>query len=98
MEQFDDENKLLSLLETHSEKRVKVSKSGRIQAIPYWFALHIGYQRSLSTYSGDYPESHWRQAAIVLKKEVDVEVGQEILISASCVNSSIIIDVNVIRD
>ncbi|PFX28724.1 putative protein arginine N-methyltransferase 9 [Stylophora pistillata] len=67
MEQFDDENKLLSLLETHSEKRVKVSKSGRIQAIPYWFALHIGHQLSLSTYSGDYPESHWRQAAIVLK-------------------------------
>ena len=98
MEQFDEENKVLSLLETHSEKKVKVSKSGRIQAIPYWFALHIGNQHSLSTYSGDYAESHWRQAAIVLKEEVAVEVGQEILISASCVNSSITLDVNVIKD
>ena len=98
MEQFDDENKVLSLLETHSEKRVKVSKSGAIQAIPYWFVLHIDSPRSLSTYSGDYPESHWKQAAIVLKEEVAVEVGQELLISASCVNSSIAIHVNVIKD
>ena len=98
MEQFDDENKVLSLLETHSEQRVKVAKSGRIQAIPYWFMLHIDSHHSLSTHSGVYAESHWRQAAIVLKEEVTVEAGQELLISASCVNSSVFINVNAIKD
>ncbi|KAJ7385748.1 protein-arginine omega-N symmetric methyltransferase [Desmophyllum pertusum] len=98
MEQFDDENKVLSMLETHAEQRVKVTKSGRIQAIPYWFVLHVDSHRSLSTYSGAYAESHWRQAAIVLKEEVTVDAGQELLISASCVNSSIFINVNAIKD
>lgn len=98
MEQFDDENKVLSLLETHSQQRIKVTNSGRIHAIPYWFTLHLDNHRSLSTQSGAYAESHWRQAAIVLKEEVTVEAGQELLISASCINSSIFINVNPIKD
>lgn len=98
MEQFDDKTEVLSLLETHSEQRVKVTKSGRIQAIPYWFTLHVDSHRSLSTHSGAYAESHWRQAAIVLKEEVTVEAGQELLISASCVNSSVSINVNAIKN
>lgn len=98
MEQFDDENKVLSLLETHSQQRIKVTNSGRIHAIPYWFMLHLDNHRSLSTQSGAYAESHWRQAAIVLKEEVTVEAGQELLISASCINSSIFINVNPIKD
>lgn len=98
MEQFDDENKELSLLETHSQQRIKVTNSGRIHAIPYWFMLHLDNHRSLSTQSGAYAESHWRQAAIVLKEEVTVEAGQELLISASCINSSIFINVNPIKD
>ena len=98
MEQFDDENKVLSLLETRSQQRVKVKNSGRIHAIPYWFMLHLDNHCSLSTHGGAYAESHWRQAAIVLKEEVTVEAGQELLISASCVNSSIFIDVNPIKD
>lgn len=98
MEQFDDENKVLSLLETHCQQRVKVTNSGRIHAIPYWFMLHLDDQRSLSTHGGAYAKSHWRQAAIMLKEEVTVEAGQELLISASCVNSSIVIDVNLIKD
>ncbi|KAL9969315.1 hypothetical protein ACROYT_G021514, partial [Oculina patagonica] len=98
MEQFDDETKVLSLLETHSEQRIKVTKSGKIQAIPYWFMLHVDSHHSLSTHSGAYAESHWRQAAIVLKEEVTVEAGQELLISASCVNSSVSINVNAIKN
>lgn len=98
MEHFDDENQVLSLLETHSQQRVKVKNSGRIHAIPYWFMLRLDNQRSLSTYGGAYSESHWRQAAIMLKEEVTVEAGQELLISASCVNSSIVINVNPIKD
>lgn len=98
MEQFDDENKELSLLETHSQQRIKVTNSGRIHAIPYWFMLHLDNHRSLSTQSGAYAESHWRQAAIVLKEEVTVEAGKELLISASCINSSIFINVNPIKD
>jgi len=98
MEQFDDESKVLSLLETRSQQRVKVKNSGRIHAIPYWFMLHLDNHCSLSTHDGAYAESHWRQAAIVLKEEVTVEAGQELLISASCVNSSIFIDVNPIKD
>lgn len=98
MEQFDDENKVLSLLETHSQQRIKVTNSGRIHAIPYWFMLHLDNHRSLSTQSGAYAESHWRQAAIVLKEEVTVEAGKELLISASCINSSIFINVNPIKD
>ena len=98
MEQFDDENKALSLLKTCSQQRVKIINSGRIHAIPYWFMLHLDNHCSLSTQSGAYVESHWRQAAIVLKEEVTVQAGQELLISASCVNSSIFIDVNTIKD
>ena len=97
MENFDDDQKVLSMLETHSKQKVKVEKSGRIQAIPYWFVLHMDSCHSLSTYSGAYPESHWRQAAIVLKEEIPVKAGQELLISASCVNSCIFINVNTIR-
>ena len=98
MEQFDDENKVLSLLKTHSQQRVKVANSGRIHAIPYWFMLHLDNHCSLSTHGGAYTESHWRQAVIVFKEELTVEAGQELLISASCVNSSIVIDVNPIKD
>ena len=98
MEQFDNENKVLSLLETHSQQRVKVTNSGRIHAIPYWFMLHLDDQCSLSTHGGAYAESHWRQAAIMLREELIVEVGQELLISASCINSSIVIDVKPIKD
>ena len=98
MEQFDDENKVLSLLQTHSQQRVKVTNSGRMHAVPYWFMLHLDNNRSLSTHGRAYAESHWRQAAIMLKEEVTVEAGQELLISASCVNSSIFIDVTPIKD
>lgn len=98
MEDFVDDNKLLSMLETHCQKKIKVVKTGKIQAIPYWFTMHMGNVRSLSTYSGAYEESHWRQAAIVLKEEIHVVAGQELLISASCVNSSISIKVNIAED
>ena len=98
MEQFDDENKVLSLLQTHSQQRVKVTNSGRMHAVPYWFMLHLDNNRSLSTHGRAYAESHWRQAAIMLKEEVTVEAGQELLIFASCVNSSIFIDVTPIKD
>lgn len=98
MEQFDDENKVLSLLETHSQQRVIATNSGRIHAIPYWFMLHLDNHHSLSTHGGAYAESHWRQAVIVLKEEVTVEAGQELLISASCVSSSIFIDVTQIKN
>jgi len=98
MEQFDDENNMLSLLQTHSQQRVKATNAGRIHAIPYWFMLYLDNHHSLSTKGGAYAESHWRQAAIVLKEEVTVEAGQELLISASCVNSSIFIDVTPIKD
>lgn len=97
MENFDDDQKVLSMLETHFKQKVKVEKSGRIQGIPYWFVLHMDSCHSLSTYSGAYSESHWRQAAIVLKEEIPVEAGQELLISASCVNSCIFINVKTIR-
>ena len=97
MKDCRDEHKLLSMLETHTEQKVKVVKSGRVQAIPYWFVLHMDNRHSLSTYSGAYAESHWRQAAIVLKEEILVEAGQELLISASCVNSSIFITVNAVK-
>lgn len=97
MEDFVDDNKLLSMLETHCQKKIKVVKSGKIQAIPYWFIMHMDNVRSLSTYSGAYNESHWRQAAIVLKEEIHVVAGQELLISASCVNSSISINVNTVE-
>lgn len=96
MEVFADDHNVLSMLETRCEQRVQAVKSGRIQAIPYWFMMHVDSCHSLSTYSGAYTESHWRQAAIVLEEEVCVEAGQELLISASCVNSSISFDVNIV--
>ena len=98
MQNFDTDQGLLSMLETHSKQKVRVVKSGRIQAIPYWYVLHIDNVHSLSTYSGAYTGSHWRQAAVVLKEDIIVEAGQELLISASCVNSCIFINVNVAMD
>lgn len=97
MEDFADNHKVLSMLETRCEQKVKVVKSGKIHAIPYWFMMHVDTKHSLSTYSGAYTESHWRQAALILKDEMCVEAGQELLISASCVNSNIFINVNVIK-
>ena len=93
MEDFSDDHGILSMLETRFELKVKATKSGKIQAIPYWFTMHMDSVHSLSTYSGAYTESHWRQAAVVLKDEMLVEAGEELLLSGSCENSSIFIDV-----
>ena len=98
MEDFSDDHSILSMLETHFELKVKVAKSGKIQAIPYWFTMHIDSIHSLSTYSGAYTESHWRQAAVVLKDELLVEAGEELLMSGSCENSAIFIDVRKVKN
>ena len=98
MQTFESDSQMLSLLETKSEHRVQVIKSGTIHALPYWFTLHMDSSNSISTYSGAYPGSHWKQAVIVLKEKVPVIAGQEILISASCINSGISIEVKTIKE
>ena len=85
MECVDDDQELLSLLETESEQRVTVKKSGRIQALPYWFTIHFDESSTLCTFS----DSHWRQAVVIIENEFDVHEGEHVVVTASCKNSCI---------
>ena len=91
----ENDQEILSLLEMNSRRVVKASCSGTIHGVPYWFVLHFPgcVNNSLSTFCGAYSGSHWRQAVVVLKEELSVEEGQELLVTATCKDSCVSVSV-----
>ena len=95
MKNFADEREVLALLDLKSQQVVKVQHTGTIHAVPYWFVLHFPGCNNckLSTFSGAYQGSHWRLAVVLLKEELYVKEGQDILISATCKDSCVSVSV-----
>lgn len=47
-------------------------------AIPFWYHVHLDEDITLDTSS---ESSHWKQAAIVLEKPIQVQLGDELVLS-----------------
>ena len=60
-----------------------MKKSGRIQALSYWFTVHFDESSALCTFS----DSHWRQAVVIIENKFDVREGEDVVVTASCKNS-----------
>ncbi|XP_066286582.1 protein arginine N-methyltransferase 9-like [Branchiostoma lanceolatum] len=77
---------LPSYLEQSKALVVMASDTGTILAVPFWFEIWVDSNNRLSTRDDS---THWKQAAVVLDKPVHVERGQQIILEASCQNSTI---------
>ena len=90
MMQVNEDQEVLSLLETETTQQITVVEDGTIQAVPYWFTIHFGENIALATNSGAY----WRQAVVILDHELDVLKGDKLLVCASCKNSCLSLKVH----
>ncbi|KAI6069561.1 TPR repeat-containing protein LOC90826 [Aix galericulata] len=83
---------LMNPLLNSSSRQVKVQigKSGQVTAIPFWYHLHLDEEHSLNT-SDEF--SHWKQAAVVLDKPIQVQVGDELVLEVQHHKSNISITV-----
>ncbi|EHB11517.1 Putative protein arginine N-methyltransferase 10, partial [Heterocephalus glaber] len=60
------------------EVKVHICKSGQVTAIPFWYHMYLDDEIWLDTAS---EASHWKQAAVVLEHPMQVEVGEELVLS-----------------
>ncbi|PKK28855.1 hypothetical protein A306_00000099 [Columba livia] len=72
------------------EVKVQICKSGKVTAIPFWYHIHLDEDLSLDT-SDEF--SHWKQAAVVLDKPIQVQVGDELVLDVQHHKSNISITV-----
>lgn len=70
--------------------QVRVCRSGRVTAVPFWFHLCLDDEVRLDT-SGE--ASHWKQAAVVLDYPIQVQEGEELVLSVEHHKSNISITV-----
>ncbi|XP_030047523.1 protein arginine N-methyltransferase 9 [Microcaecilia unicolor] len=73
-----------------AEVKVHVCKSGHVTAIPFWYHLHLDEDISLDTSS---KSSHWKQAAVVLDKAIQVKAGDELVLNVQYQKNNISIAV-----
>ncbi|KAG9275701.1 protein arginine N-methyltransferase 9 [Astyanax mexicanus] len=66
--------------------RVRVSASGRVTAIPFWYQIYLDADLTVSTFSQD---SHWKQAAVVLQCPLVVNAGDWVRLTVQLHKSSI---------
>lgn len=59
-------------------------------AIPFWYHMYLDEEIKLDTSS---EASHWKQAAVVLDKPIQVEMGQELTLSVQHHKSNVSITV-----
>nr|XP_046271482.1 protein arginine N-methyltransferase 9 [Scatophagus argus] len=57
---------------TEREVKVQATSAGRITAVPFWYDICLDQEISVSTLSQN---SHWKQAAVVLQKPLEVQAG-----------------------
>ncbi|KAH0616023.1 hypothetical protein JD844_026788 [Phrynosoma platyrhinos] len=72
------------------EVKVTICKSGQVTGIPFWYHLCLDEDNVLDTSS---ESSHWKQAAVVLDKPIQVQAGDELVLSIQYHNSNISITV-----
>ncbi|XP_034969998.1 protein arginine N-methyltransferase 9 [Zootoca vivipara] len=72
------------------EVKVEVCKAGHVTGIPFWYHVYLDEDTVLDTSS---KSSHWKQAAIVLDKPIQVQAGDELVLSVQYRNSNVSITV-----
>ncbi|XP_012884951.1 PREDICTED: putative protein arginine N-methyltransferase 9 [Dipodomys ordii] len=72
------------------EVKVHICRSGQVTAIPFWFHMYLDEEVKLDTSS---EASHWKQAAVVLDNPIQVEMGEELVLSVQHHKSSVSITV-----
>uniref|UniRef100_A0A667XU89 Protein arginine N-methyltransferase 9 n=1 Tax=Myripristis murdjan TaxID=586833 RepID=A0A667XU89_9TELE len=75
---------------SNREVKVQATSSGRVTAIPFWYQIHLDEEISISTLSQD---SHWKQAAVVLQKPLEIRAGDWVCLAVQLHKSSISISV-----
>lgn len=75
---------------SNREVKVHICKSGQVTAIPFWYHMYLDEEIRLDTSS---ETSHWKQAAVVLDNPVQVEMGQELVLSVQHHKSNVSITV-----
>ncbi|KAL6089867.1 hypothetical protein STEG23_031956 [Scotinomys teguina] len=75
---------------SNREVKVRICRSGRVTAVPFWFHLCLEDEVRLDT-SGE--ASHWKQAAVVLDNPIQVQVGEELVLSVEHHKSNVSITV-----
>ncbi|KAH0512254.1 putative protein arginine N-methyltransferase 9 [Microtus ochrogaster] len=72
------------------EVKVRICRSGRVTAVPFWFHLCLDDEVRLDT-SGE--GSHWKQAAMVLDTPIQVQAGEDLVLSVQHHKSNVSITV-----
>nr|XP_019586291.1 PREDICTED: putative protein arginine N-methyltransferase 9 [Rhinolophus sinicus] len=75
---------------SNREVKVHICKSGRVTAIPFWYHMFLDDEIRLDTSS---EVSHWKQAAVVLENPIQVETGEELVLSVQHHKSNVSITV-----
>ncbi|KAJ7326901.1 hypothetical protein JRQ81_016660 [Phrynocephalus forsythii] len=75
---------------SNREVKVEVCKAGHITGIPFWYHVCLDEDILLDTTS---KASHWKQAAVVLDKPIQVQEGDELVLCVQYQNSNISITV-----
>ncbi|XP_074807068.1 protein arginine N-methyltransferase 9 isoform X2 [Natator depressus] len=75
---------------SNREIKVQVCKSGQVTAIPFWYHIHLDEDIYLDTSSDS---SHWKQAAVVLDKPIQVQLGNELVLNIQHYKSNVSITV-----
>ncbi|KAK2116302.1 Protein arginine N-methyltransferase 9 [Saguinus oedipus] len=75
---------------SNREVKVHICKSGRVTAVPFWYHMYLDEEIWLDTSS---EASHWKQAAVVLDNPIQVEMGEELVLSVQHHKSNVSITV-----
>ncbi|XP_030168813.1 protein arginine N-methyltransferase 9 isoform X2 [Lynx canadensis] len=75
---------------SNREVKVHICKSGQVTAIPFWYHMYLDDEIRLDTSS---EASHWKQAAVVLDNPIQVEMGEELVLSVQHHKSNVSITV-----
>nr|XP_027782582.1 protein arginine N-methyltransferase 9 isoform X3 [Marmota flaviventris] len=75
---------------SNREVKVHICKSGQVTAIPFWYHMYLDEEIRLDTSS---EASHWKQAAVVLDTPIQVEMGEELVLSVEHHKSNVSITV-----
>jgi len=75
--------------------QVRATASGRVTAVPFWYRIHLDPEVSVSTLSQD---SHWKQAAVVLRPALEVRAGDRVRLAVQLHKSSISMSARIDND
>ncbi|XP_078480017.1 LOW QUALITY PROTEIN: protein arginine N-methyltransferase 9-like [Lampetra planeri] len=77
---------------TTGEVKIQTRSAGRITAIPFWYDIYLDEDISVSTLD---PNSHWKQAAVVLQQPLEVQAGDCLRLAVKLHESTISISAHI---